>query len=86
MDDEPIVIRLSEDQALVLSDWLERLADDRELSRVVDDRAVWSSLLAISGTLEATLTAIFQPDYGERLEDARQRLLDSLGEFGLDKK
>ncbi|MFD8382634.1 hypothetical protein ACFV2X_29695 [Streptomyces sp. NPDC059679] len=34
----------------------------------------------ISGTLDKTLSEIFMPDYGRRLEQARQRLLDDNGD------
>jgi hypothetical protein len=36
--------------------------------QLVDDRAVWSALLKISGTLETTLPDMFAADYRERLE------------------
>ncbi|MFJ8155844.1 hypothetical protein [Streptomyces sp. NPDC094468] len=38
------------------------------------DRAVWSPIYAISGTLDKTLSEIFMPDYGPRLEAAKERL------------
>ncbi|GAA4135694.1 hypothetical protein GCM10022285_29670 [Streptomyces tunisiensis] len=43
------------------------------------DRAVWSGIYAISGTLETTLPEVFMPDYASRLDEARQRLLDAMG-------
>ncbi|WP_119726875.1 hypothetical protein [Thermomonospora amylolytica] len=75
-------IELTEDQALVLSDWLSRVMHRKEFSALVDDRAVWSALFKINGTLETQLSSIFDPDYGEILEAARQRLIGELGEFG----
>ncbi|TDD80789.1 hypothetical protein E1298_25310 [Actinomadura rubrisoli] len=54
----------------------------KEFSNLVDDRAVWSPLLAISGTLETTLPQIFDSSYGEQLDAARTRLIAELGEFG----
>jgi hypothetical protein len=50
-----VVIKLSHDQALVLSDWLERMETSRAFAQVVDDRAVWSALHRISGTLDKSL-------------------------------
>jgi hypothetical protein len=80
---DDVTIRLSHDQALVLSDWLERVEATEAFGRVVDDRAVWSALFKISGTLETTLPDIFARDYKARLEAARERLIATLGDFGL---
>jgi hypothetical protein len=75
-------ITLTNDQALVLSDWLERVMGRPDFAAIVDDRAVWSPLLAISRGLDKQLTAIFDPAYVEKLEVARARLMDELGDFG----
>ncbi|WP_324608117.1 hypothetical protein [Streptomyces sp. 142MFCol3.1] len=45
-----------------------------DLQEIVRDRAVWSPIYTISGTLDTTLSEIFMPDYGPRLEAAKQRL------------
>ncbi|MFF2571588.1 hypothetical protein [Streptomyces sp. NPDC058084] len=80
MDEEPVTITLTRDQAFVLSDWLyEVMMASDKLEAIVPDRAVWSSIYAISGTLETTLAEIFMPDYASRLEQAKQRLLEALG-------
>jgi hypothetical protein len=53
VNDEPVTIKLTCDQAFVLSDWLyEVTMKSDQLSAVVTDRAVWSPLYSISGTLE----------------------------------
>lgn len=75
-------IALTDDQALVLSDWLERVMHRPDFVAVVDDRAAWSPLLAISRSLDKQLTTIFDPAYVEKLEMARARLMDELGDFG----
>ncbi|MFD4319031.1 hypothetical protein [Streptomyces sp. NPDC058548] len=75
-------IELTDDQALVLSDWMNRVTHREDFSTLVDDRAVWSALFKISGTLETQLSAIFDSSYSERLDAARQRLIGELGEFG----
>ncbi|MFI7296627.1 hypothetical protein [Streptomyces sp. NPDC050121] len=82
MDDEAIIIRLTHDQALVLSDWLyQAMFRSDDLEGIVPDRAVWSPIYAISGTLDTTLSEIFMPDHGPRLEAAKQRLrVDLYGE------
>nr|WP_206326961.1 hypothetical protein [Streptomyces sp. S3(2020)] len=54
----------------------------REFAAVVDDRAVWSPLLGISGSLETQLPSVFDASYGERLEAARRRLIGELGDLG----
>ncbi|MFH8410533.1 hypothetical protein ACH4FX_38015 [Streptomyces sp. NPDC018019] len=73
MSESQITIKLTSDQALVLSDWLEKL-QMTDLSRVIDDPAVWSPIHRIAGTLDKTLPELFSADYGQRLEAARQRL------------
>ncbi|QES41497.1 hypothetical protein DEJ49_11150 [Streptomyces venezuelae] len=75
MDDEEITLRLTRDQAFVLSDWLYQvLFRSDDLEGIVHDRAVWSPIYAISGTLDKTLSEIFMPDYSPRLEAAKDRL------------
>ncbi|MEU7098833.1 hypothetical protein AB0A66_10950 [Streptomyces longwoodensis] len=83
MDDEVISIKLTRDQAFVLSDWLYQVmfrSDD--LERIVHDRAVWSPTYSISGALDTALREIFMPGYGPRLEAAKQRLYTDL--YGAD--
>ncbi|MEV7801802.1 hypothetical protein AB0O28_02500 [Microbispora sp. NPDC088329] len=76
-------ISLTQDQALVLSDWLDRMIGTAEFDDLVgEDRAVWSPLHLIAGTLETALVDIFMPDYSGRLNAARKRLTQSLGELG----
>lgn len=75
-----MTIKLTHDQAFVLSDWLDEvMMRSDKLKSIVPDRAVWSGIYTISGTLETTLTEIFMPDYAGRLDQARQRLLDATG-------
>lgn len=78
-----VELTLTIDQALVLSDWLERVMPRDDFSTFVDDRAVWSPLLKISGTLETNLPEVFDPSYKGLLEQARGRLVSELGDFGL---
>jgi hypothetical protein len=81
--DEDLTIRLTRDQAFVLSDWLHRMIGTLEFDNLVnEERAVWSPLYTIAGTLDGTLVEIFMPDYSDRLHDARERLLDTLGDIG----
>ena len=48
------------------------------LAGIVRDQAVWSPIYAISGTLDKALSEIFMPDYGARLEAAKDRLRTNL--------
>ncbi|MEV0008443.1 hypothetical protein [Streptomyces sp. NPDC047973] len=80
MDEEPVIIKLTRDQAFVLSDWLYTvMMQSDKLDAIVPDRAVWSGIYAISGTLETTLPEVFMPDWAGRLDQARQRLLEVVG-------
>ncbi|MEU7116142.1 hypothetical protein [Streptomyces sp. NPDC046182] len=73
MKNTEIVIKLTPDEALVLSDWLEQV-QMTDLSQLVDDAAVWAPLHRIAGTLDKSLPGLFADDYAERLEAARRRL------------
>ncbi|MFE6787895.1 hypothetical protein ACFVFF_37185 [Streptomyces sp. NPDC057680] len=80
MDEDPVLIKLTPDQAFVLSDWLyEVMMESDKLDAIVPDRAVWSGIYTISGTLEKNLAGIFAPDYEERLAGARSRLIELMG-------
>ncbi|WP_203980597.1 hypothetical protein, partial [Micromonospora phaseoli] len=75
--------KLTRDQALVLSDWLDRMMGTSTFDDLVNqERAVWSPLYAIAGTLDRSLAEIFMPNYSDRLHHARERLLDRLGDVG----
>ncbi|MER5386054.1 hypothetical protein ABT040_38395 [Streptomyces sp. NPDC002688] len=76
MDDEQISIELTPDEALVLSDWLERV-QMTDLRSLVDDEAVWAPVHRLAGTLDKALPGILAADYAERLEAARCRLRPS---------
>ncbi|GAB4050876.1 hypothetical protein [Catellatospora paridis] len=83
MTEEGFTLKLTHDQALVLSDWLDRMIGTADFDTFVNqDRAVWSPLYRISGALETSLVEVFSPDYAALLAAARERLLDTLGEVG----
>ncbi|OPG12325.1 hypothetical protein [Microbispora sp. GKU 823] len=83
MAEREFTINLTQDQALVLSDWLDRVIGTAEFDDLVgEDRAVWSPIHLIAGTLETSLVEVFMPDYSGRLDAARKRLLQTLGELG----
>ncbi|MFD0142838.1 MULTISPECIES: hypothetical protein [unclassified Streptomyces] len=78
MEKSDITIKLTPDEALVLSDWLERV-QMTDLSRLVDDPAAWAPIHKIAGTLDKALPGIFAADYAEHLEAARHRLRTATG-------
>ncbi|MDX3098330.1 hypothetical protein PV417_28030 [Streptomyces sp. ME19-03-3] len=85
MENPEIIIKLTSDEALVLSDWLEQV-QMTDVSRLVDDAAVWAPLHRIAGTLDKSLPGIFAADYTERLEAARTRLRPALDDSTSDEK
>ncbi|MFD9969642.1 hypothetical protein ACFWYA_15905 [Streptomyces sp. NPDC059011] len=85
MENREIIIKLTSDEALVLSDWLEQV-QMTDLSRLVGDAAVWAPLHRIAGTLDKSLPEIFAADYAERLEAARSRLRPDLDDSASDEE
>jgi hypothetical protein len=69
-------LRLTADEAIVLSDWLYKWQDEGVL---VDDEAVRAPLRTIGAALEKKVAGVFAPDYAARVEAARQRLLADRG-------
>ncbi len=77
---EKVTVTFSQEQALVLSDWLDRMLGTQRFDALVDeDPAVWSPVYKLAGTLETTLPEIFAGDYGDRLNQARRELLRERG-------
>ncbi|MEU4156448.1 hypothetical protein [Actinoplanes sp. NPDC026670] len=82
MPDDDLTIKLTRDQALVLSDWLYQMMGTAAFDNLVnEERAVWSPLYAITGTLDKSLVEIAMPDYSDRVHHARERLLEGLGDI-----
>ena len=69
---ESVTIRLSHDQALVLSDFFGRFQDTDQLAFA--HPAEFYALSAIAGQIESTLVEPFDPQYGELVDAARNRL------------
>jgi len=79
MIDRGVTVMLNADQAIVLSDWLDRVIGTERFDSFIDeDAAVWSPLYQLHGALETTLPEIFAADYSDRLDAARRRLLPTL--------
>jgi len=81
VNDEPVIIKLTHDQALVLSDWLYdvTMRSDR-LDASVLDRAAWSPLHTTDGTLDKTLPEVFMSNYADLVDAARRRLREAMGD------
>jgi hypothetical protein len=73
-DNQDVVIHLSAEEALVLSDWLYRAAVERLLPRVTKDDAEVVALSALSGRLERDLVDPHSDEYEHLVQAARQRL------------
>lgn len=70
-------LELTDDQALVLFEWLARL-DERE-AFPVEDPAEAQVLWCLHGQLEKALSEPFRADYRELVEQARARVKASFG-------
>jgi hypothetical protein len=69
---EQVHIKISEDEALVLFEFLERLGDTENLSFA--HTAEYIALMKISAQIDKSITTMFKPDYLTLLESARQRV------------
>ena len=65
-----ITIELTNDEALVLFEWLAGRAKQTELEGEAERRVLWD----LEASLERSLDEIFAPNYGELLEQARARI------------
>lgn len=80
MAEDDVTIKLTRDQALVLSDWLSRMIGSTEFDNLIkQDRAVLLPFYDMDCLLESALDEILAPDYSIRLDAARTRLLASGG-------
>lgn len=70
-------LELTDDQALVLFEWLSRL--DEHDAFPVEDPAEEQVLWSLHGQLEKTLVQQFLPNYRDLVEKARARVKDSFG-------
>ena len=75
MSENSVDIKLTNDEALVLFDWLSR-CDDSNL-HTFEDQAEQRVLWDIEATLEKSLVELFADNYKDLLEAARQRVRDA---------
>jgi hypothetical protein len=71
-----IHLQLSRDAALVLFEWIHRVEDEGRFRQVVRGSAEVVALWALSATLEKTLPEPSDPNYGDLVRAASDRLLE----------
>lgn len=73
---KPISIDLTEDEAMVLFEWLSRInkSNDLDFEDQAEQRVLWD----LEALLEAALAQPFRTNYDQLLADARERVRDSL--------
>lgn len=75
MSDRELVIKLTEDEVLVLFEWLHR--SNQGASSVFENQAEQRAAWNLEAVLEAVNPALFSGDYVERVQMARDRLRDA---------
>lgn len=73
MDDQ-VRLELTHDEALVLFDFLSRFSDKEVLA--IEDQAEERALWNLQCVMEKLLVEPFRSDYGELVQQARDRLRD----------
>ena len=68
---KPVTIELSGDEALVLFEWLAKLDEAELVEGEAEKRVVWR----VEAALERVLAQPFERNYGELVEQARQRVI-----------
>ncbi len=69
-----MLIPVTQDEAIVLFEFLQRYSGSNKLT--IDDQAEQRALWNLCCTFEKFLTAPFEKNYSEILEEARKRLRD----------
>lgn len=70
-----ILVELSNDEALVLLNWLSRF-NEIENSNLFEDQSEERILWDLESVLEKVVTTTFKADYKETLSSAREKLRD----------
>lgn len=73
---ESIVLNLSNDEALVLLEWLTRF-NEKETPLLFEDQAEERVLFDLESALEKSVSEILCGDYKELLSQARDKIKDS---------
>ena len=67
-------LTLSEDEAIVLFELFERFEETNSLK--LEHAAEWIAIQKLSGQIDKTTSAMFDPKYDELLKMARERISD----------
>ena len=70
-----VCIDLSQDEAVVLHDWLFRFNKSKD--HILEDQAEQRELWDIEAVLESKVDILFDPQYGELLKIARSKVRDA---------
>jgi hypothetical protein len=71
---DSVEIALSNDEALVLFEWLARFnAEEREFEDQAEQRVLWD----LEAVLETRVPELFSPNYAVRVAEARARVRDA---------
>jgi hypothetical protein len=68
---KPVTIELTGDEALVLFEWLAKLDEAKLVEGEAEKRVLWG----VEAALERALVEPFAKNYGELVEQARERIL-----------
>ncbi|MEO0815389.1 MAG: hypothetical protein AAFY60_21190 [Myxococcota bacterium] len=75
MEKPTIQLELTEDEALVLFQWMAEFGDTLPTAHVAERAALW----ALEAQLEKNVPVLFAPNYDELLERARSKLREASG-------
>ena len=73
MADDGVTLQLSDDEALVLFEWLSRMDNEDALTSLAnrsEQRVLWD----VVAMLEPQIDELFEPDYKELVQAATERL------------
>nr|BFE57995.1 hypothetical protein GCM10020063_025210 [Dactylosporangium thailandense] len=77
MEQDDVRISLTQDEALVLFEWLGRIDEQTDrFGDLVEDQAEQRALWNLTCLLERELVQLFSANYAELVEQARSRLRD----------
>lgn len=69
---DKIIIEFSNNEALVLSDWLHRFNENEKLDKQIVDQTEERVLCDLDSCFEKSIDVLFSPDYSKLLDLARK--------------
>lgn len=73
----PVVLSLSQDEALVFFEWLMKVDKEAETTDAALDDPELIVRWRLEGQLESRLVQLFQSDYGQAVQRAGKRIVES---------